>query len=180
MSIVDHNRLFTFLVTESCSFYIFHVRISLARENSKQELPWLAHFSYPDSSGSTRSPKEVHFFFFFPLKSIDLTIQFNVSYWFYLMYRWSSLIITLNFVDLLFWRKNWAMWSEFWLNGDFRITLANLVCFQTLANLAFGGCMIGIPLLYCVAIVTLVHCGKMAWRRLIESRSREGSFSNSQ
>ncbi|KAK4370687.1 hypothetical protein RND71_010162 [Anisodus tanguticus] len=50
----------------------------------------------------------------------------------------------------------------------------------TLANLAFGGCMIGIPLLYCVAIVTLVHCGKMAWRRLIESRRREGNFSNSQ
>lgn len=50
----------------------------------------------------------------------------------------------------------------------------------TLTNLAFGGCMIGIPLLYCVAIVTLVHCGKMAWRRLIESRNREGNFSNSQ
>ncbi|KAG5602674.1 hypothetical protein H5410_034044 [Solanum commersonii] len=51
---------------------------------------------------------------------------------------------------------------------------------KTLTNLAFGGCMIGIPLLYCVAIVTLVHCGKMAWRRLIENRSREGNFSNSQ
>ncbi|XP_047269960.1 gamma-secretase subunit APH1-like isoform X2 [Capsicum annuum] len=50
----------------------------------------------------------------------------------------------------------------------------------TLINLAFGGCTISIPLLYCVAIVTLVHCGKMAWRRLIENRSREGNLSNSQ
>ncbi|KAK9288384.1 hypothetical protein L1049_016839 [Liquidambar formosana] len=44
----------------------------------------------------------------------------------------------------------------------------------TLANLASGGCIIGIPLLYFMAILTLMHCGKMVWRRLTEDRSRQG------
>ncbi|KAH6796196.1 hypothetical protein C2S51_037182 [Perilla frutescens var. frutescens] len=43
----------------------------------------------------------------------------------------------------------------------------------TLINLASGGCVVGIPLLYVMAIVTLLHCGKTVWRRLTENRSRE-------
>ncbi|XP_019184670.1 PREDICTED: gamma-secretase subunit APH1-like [Ipomoea nil] len=45
----------------------------------------------------------------------------------------------------------------------------------TMTNLAVGGCVIGIPLLYCAAIVTLVHCGKMVFRRLTENQSRLGN-----
>ncbi|MED6145678.1 hypothetical protein PIB30_027678 [Stylosanthes scabra] len=37
----------------------------------------------------------------------------------------------------------------------------------TLINLAPGGCTVGIPLLYVVAILTLIHCGRMVWRRLL-------------
>ncbi|KAG8369981.1 hypothetical protein BUALT_Bualt14G0070100 [Buddleja alternifolia] len=40
----------------------------------------------------------------------------------------------------------------------------------TLTNLASRGCVIGIPLLYGVAIITLGYCGKMVWRRLTENR----------
>ncbi|KAL8490335.1 hypothetical protein ACS0TY_025523 [Phlomoides rotata] len=44
---------------------------------------------------------------------------------------------------------------------------------MTLTNLASGGCVIGIPLLYGMAILTLAHCGKTVWRRLTENRSRQ-------
>lgn len=47
----------------------------------------------------------------------------------------------------------------------------------TLVNLATGGCMIGIPILYLVAFVTLIYCGKMVFRRLTEARSRQGNLS---
>ncbi|GFQ06970.1 gamma-secretase subunit aph1-like [Phtheirospermum japonicum] len=46
----------------------------------------------------------------------------------------------------------------------------------TLINLAPGGCMIGIPLLYGMAVLTLAHCGKMVLTRLTESRSRQGNL----
>ncbi|KAJ7947505.1 gamma-secretase subunit APH1-like [Quillaja saponaria] len=42
----------------------------------------------------------------------------------------------------------------------------------TLVNFASGGCTIGIPLLYFIVILTLVHCGKMVWRRLTENQGR--------
>ncbi|XP_027353691.1 gamma-secretase subunit APH1-like [Abrus precatorius] len=44
----------------------------------------------------------------------------------------------------------------------------------TLVNLAPGGCTVGIPLLYFFAILTLIHCGRMVWRRLRESAIRPG------
>ncbi|XP_052733985.1 gamma-secretase subunit APH1-like isoform X1 [Vigna angularis] len=44
----------------------------------------------------------------------------------------------------------------------------------TLVNLAPGGCAVGIPLLYFTAILTLVHCGRMVWRRLTENPIRPG------
>ncbi|KAL8098192.1 hypothetical protein AgCh_031093 [Apium graveolens] len=47
----------------------------------------------------------------------------------------------------------------------------------TLVNFASGGCMIGIPMLYLVALVTLIYCGKMVVRRLTEARSRQGNLS---
>lgn len=43
----------------------------------------------------------------------------------------------------------------------------------TLLNLTTGGCIIGIPLLYVVAVSTLMYCGKMVWRRLTENQSRQ-------
>ncbi|CAN6580419.1 unnamed protein product [Malus baccata var. baccata] len=46
----------------------------------------------------------------------------------------------------------------------------------TLVNFASGGCTIGIPLLFFIAILTLLHCGKMVWRRLTENRHRQGSM----
>ena len=42
----------------------------------------------------------------------------------------------------------------------------------TLVNLAPGGCAVGIPLLYLVAILTLIHCGRMVWRKLTENPIR--------
>ncbi|XP_071736258.1 gamma-secretase subunit APH1-like [Rutidosis leptorrhynchoides] len=42
----------------------------------------------------------------------------------------------------------------------------------TLVNLASGGCIVGIPLLYVVALSTLAYCGNMVWRRLTETRIR--------
>nr|XP_043633859.1 gamma-secretase subunit APH1-like [Erigeron canadensis] len=42
----------------------------------------------------------------------------------------------------------------------------------TLVNLASGGCIVGIPLLYVVALSTLAYCGKMVWRRLTETQIR--------
>jgi hypothetical protein len=42
----------------------------------------------------------------------------------------------------------------------------------TMINLAPGGCVVGIPLLYFIAILTLVHCGRMVWRRLTENPIR--------
>ncbi|XAR71147.1 hypothetical protein NMG60_11028279 [Bertholletia excelsa] len=41
----------------------------------------------------------------------------------------------------------------------------------TMINLASGGCMIGIPLLYVMAGLTLLYCGRMVWRRLTENQS---------
>ncbi|KAJ6733879.1 GAMMA-SECRETASE SUBUNIT APH-1 [Salix koriyanagi] len=40
----------------------------------------------------------------------------------------------------------------------------------TLVNFASGGCVVGIPLLYFMAILTSLHCGKMVMRRLSETR----------
>ncbi|XP_059632884.1 gamma-secretase subunit APH1-like [Cornus florida] len=45
----------------------------------------------------------------------------------------------------------------------------------TLINLASGGCIIGIPLLYFTAILTVMHCGKMVWRRLTVNQSHQGN-----
>ncbi|KAH9606876.1 hypothetical protein KSS87_019710 [Heliosperma pusillum] len=42
----------------------------------------------------------------------------------------------------------------------------------TLINFAPGGCVISIPLLYFLAALTLIQCGKMVWRRLVNDRSR--------
>lgn len=44
----------------------------------------------------------------------------------------------------------------------------------TLLNLATGGCTIGIPLLYVMAVSTLMYSGNMVWRRLTETESRQG------
>lgn len=55
--------------------------------------------------------------------------------------------------------------------------LISLTCcflLQTLVNWAPGGCTVGIPLLYFIAILTLIHCGRMVWRRLTENRIRPG------
>ncbi|KAL9275877.1 Gamma-secretase subunit APH1-like-like protein [Drosera capensis] len=43
----------------------------------------------------------------------------------------------------------------------------------TMINLAPGGCIIAIPLLYFVAAVTLIHCGRTVYRRLVEDGRRE-------
>ncbi|GER54105.1 gamma-secretase subunit aph-1 [Striga asiatica] len=46
----------------------------------------------------------------------------------------------------------------------------------TLINLAPGGCVLGIPLLYGIALLTLARCGKVVWTRLTEHRSRQGDL----
>ncbi|KAI3919152.1 hypothetical protein MKW92_031691 [Papaver armeniacum] len=53
-------------------------------------------------------------------------------------------------------------------------TFSMVIAFNgyTLINFASGGCMVGIPLIYFMAILTLLHCGRMVWRRLTETRSR--------
>ncbi|GAB2230936.1 hypothetical protein Droror1_Dr00015234 [Drosera rotundifolia] len=43
----------------------------------------------------------------------------------------------------------------------------------TMINLAPGGCIITIPLLYFVVAVTLIHCGRMVYRRLVEDGRRQ-------
>jgi len=43
---------------------------------------------------------------------------------------------------------------------------------MTLINLATGGCIVGIPLLYFMAMLTLVYCGQIVWKRLTENQSR--------
>ncbi|CAK9161126.1 unnamed protein product [Ilex paraguariensis] len=48
----------------------------------------------------------------------------------------------------------------------------------TLINLASGGCIIGIPLLYAMAILTLMHCAKMVWRRLTDTRVEDENASS--
>ncbi|XVF29269.1 hypothetical protein REPUB_Repub15cG0106300 [Reevesia pubescens] len=45
---------------------------------------------------------------------------------------------------------------------------------MTLINFASGGCIVGIPLLFSLAILTLMHCGRMVWRRLTENQ-RQGN-----
>ncbi|KAK9672269.1 hypothetical protein RND81_12G088000 [Saponaria officinalis] len=42
----------------------------------------------------------------------------------------------------------------------------------TLINFAPGGCIVSIPLLYMMAALTLIHCGKTVWGRLLDDRSR--------
>ncbi|XP_012066170.1 gamma-secretase subunit APH1-like [Jatropha curcas] len=55
---------------------------------------------------------------------------------------------------------------------QFFVPVVHLVAgLVTLVNLASGGCVVGIPLLYLLAILTLLHCGKMTWRRLAENQS---------
>ncbi|KAL5781083.1 hypothetical protein ACOSP7_006112 [Xanthoceras sorbifolium] len=49
----------------------------------------------------------------------------------------------------------------------------------TLVNFSSGGCVIGIPILYLMAALTLIHCGKMVFRRLTETRSRQGRADDS-
>ncbi|XVE84598.1 hypothetical protein DITRI_Ditri17bG0025600 [Diplodiscus trichospermus] len=44
---------------------------------------------------------------------------------------------------------------------------------MTLINFASGCCIIGIPLLFSMAFLTLLHCGRMVWRRLTENQ-RQG------
>lgn len=43
----------------------------------------------------------------------------------------------------------------------------------TLTNLSPGGCVIGLPLVYVMAVLTLLHSGKMVWRRLTENQNRQ-------
>ncbi|PSS24078.1 Gamma-secretase subunit APH1-like [Actinidia chinensis var. chinensis] len=43
----------------------------------------------------------------------------------------------------------------------------------TLINLASGGCIVGIPLLYFMAMLTLMYCGKMVLRILTENQRRQ-------
>ncbi|XP_042515157.1 gamma-secretase subunit APH1-like isoform X1 [Macadamia integrifolia] len=43
----------------------------------------------------------------------------------------------------------------------------------TLINLSSSGCVVGIPILYFVAALTLLHCSKMVWRRITKNRSRQ-------
>ncbi|XVF29268.1 hypothetical protein REPUB_Repub15cG0106300 [Reevesia pubescens] len=45
---------------------------------------------------------------------------------------------------------------------------------MTLINFASGGCIVGIPLLFSLAILTLMHCGRMVWRRLTENQRQDG------
>ncbi|KAM4113950.1 hypothetical protein ACJW30_04G033800 [Castanea mollissima] len=45
----------------------------------------------------------------------------------------------------------------------------------TLVNFASGGCIVSIPLLYFIAILTLIRCGKMVWRRLTQHQSTQGN-----
>ncbi|KAL4312543.1 hypothetical protein GQ457_01G034430 [Hibiscus cannabinus] len=45
---------------------------------------------------------------------------------------------------------------------------------MTLINFAYDGCVIGIPLLFLMVILTLLHCGRMVWRRLTENQ-RQGN-----
>ncbi|GMH18198.1 hypothetical protein Nepgr_020039 [Nepenthes gracilis] len=42
----------------------------------------------------------------------------------------------------------------------------------TLIDLAPGGCVVAIPLLYFMVALTLMHCGKMVHRRLVDDRNR--------
>ncbi|GLT97343.1 hypothetical protein SLE2022_149130 [Rubroshorea leprosula] len=58
---------------------------------------------------------------------------------------------------------------------QFFVPLVHFVAgMMTLINFSTGGCVIGIPLLYLMAGITLMHCGKMVWRRL-EENQRQGS-----
>ncbi|KAF8393889.1 hypothetical protein HHK36_020087 [Tetracentron sinense] len=43
---------------------------------------------------------------------------------------------------------------------------------MTLINLASGGCIVGIPLLYFMATLTLLYCGRMVLRRITENQRR--------
>lgn len=39
----------------------------------------------------------------------------------------------------------------------------------TLVNLMPGGCIAGVPLILCSAAVTLLYCGKMVWKRIMDN-----------
>uniref|UniRef100_A0A5B6YMP3 Putative gamma-secretase subunit APH1-like n=1 Tax=Davidia involucrata TaxID=16924 RepID=A0A5B6YMP3_DAVIN len=59
---------------------------------------------------------------------------------------------------------------------QFFVPIVHLVAgMLTLINLASGGCAVGIPLLYFMAMLTLMHCGKIVWRRVTENQSRQGN-----
>ncbi|KAB1213319.1 Gamma-secretase subunit APH1-like [Morella rubra] len=60
---------------------------------------------------------------------------------------------------------------------QFFVPVVHLVAgMVTLINFASGGCVIGIPLLYFIAILTLIHCGRMVWRRLIGNGRTQGNL----
>ncbi|KAH1096110.1 hypothetical protein J1N35_013031 [Gossypium stocksii] len=46
---------------------------------------------------------------------------------------------------------------------------------MTLINFAYDGCVIGIPLLFLMAILTVMHCTRMVWRRLSENQRQVNS-----
>lgn len=48
-----------------------------------------------------------------------------------------------------------------------------LAAVMTLINLAPGGCVVGVPLLCFVMLLTLQYCWKMVWLRLSENSSRQ-------
>ncbi|RAL47874.1 hypothetical protein DM860_011459 [Cuscuta australis] len=59
---------------------------------------------------------------------------------------------------------------------QFFVPVAHLiVAMFTLINLAQGGCVVGIPLIYSVAVLALGYSGKMVFKRLAESRSGQAN-----
>ncbi|XP_047310235.1 gamma-secretase subunit APH1-like [Impatiens glandulifera] len=59
--------------------------------------------------------------------------------------------------------------------GQVFVPIVHLIAgMLTLSNLASGGCIVGVPLLYLMAVVTLAYCGKMVHQKLIEeNRGRQ-------
>ncbi|XP_054814079.1 gamma-secretase subunit APH1-like isoform X1 [Prosopis cineraria] len=56
---------------------------------------------------------------------------------------------------------------------QYTVPIVHLVAgMVTLVNLAPGGCIVGIPLLYFIAMLNLFNCGRIVWRRLTENQSR--------
>ncbi|KAG9447075.1 hypothetical protein H6P81_013203 [Aristolochia fimbriata] len=48
--------------------------------------------------------------------------------------------------------------------------IASLV---TLINLVPGGCIVGVPVLYAMTILTLLHCGRVVMKRITEAANRQ-------